>query len=72
MLHYACRGGNLDVVKLLLERGVASVSEQNSDKNLPIGLLFETANDEVDRESIEYIDTVYRMLSAYPLAVSEM
>ena len=39
LLHYACRGGNLGVVKYLLERNVPSVSERNNDNMLPLHLL---------------------------------
>mmetsp|Transcript_27287 Transcript_27287/g.42874 ORF Transcript_27287/g.42874 Transcript_27287/m.42874 type:complete len:82 (-) Transcript_27287:98-343(-) len=42
-----------------------SVSKRNADEKLPIDLLWES--DLVsDRESIEYIESVYRLMRAYP------
>ncbi len=65
-LHYACRGARLEIIALLLDEfGAVSVSKRNTDKKLAIDLLWES--DLVsDRESIEYIDSVYRLMRAYP------
>jgi hypothetical protein len=65
-LHYACRGAKYDTIALLLDKYEAvSVSKRNDDKKLPIDLLWES--DEVeDRESIEYTESVFRLLRAYP------
>ena len=69
ILHYACRGGNLRVVKYLLDKKNAHVSEHNKEKKLPIHLLFESHNDTVDRDSKEYIETVWLLLLAHPETV---
>ncbi len=63
-LHYACRGARHETVALLLDEfGAVSVSKQNADGKLPIDLLWES---NADRESIEYTESVYRLLKAYP------
>ena len=67
-LHYACRGGSLNVVKYLLKANVPSVSERNSNNKLAIHLLFECGENILDRESMEYVETVWQLL----LANSEM
>jgi ankyrin repeat protein len=68
-LHYACRGANYDTIALLLEKYEAvSVSERNAQKKLPIDLLFES-NEVLDRESVEYTESIFRLLRAYPEAV---
>mmetsp|Transcript_14166 Transcript_14166/g.25800 ORF Transcript_14166/g.25800 Transcript_14166/m.25800 type:complete len:110 (+) Transcript_14166:541-870(+) len=68
-LHYACRGGKCGVVKYLLESRVPSVSERNGDNKLPIHFLCESGNDKVDHESPEYVETIWRLLLAYPMTV---
>jgi len=68
-LHYACRGGNYGAVLCLLERGVSSVSERNSENKLPIQLLYGSGNDKVDNRSPEYVETLWRLLLAYPETV---
>eukprot|EP00986_Skeletonema_menzelii_P005191 scaffold1837_cov124-Skeletonema_menzelii.AAC.9 len=69
VLHYACRGAKYETIALLLEMYDAlSVSKRNAQKKLPIDLLWEsTAMD--DRESIEYTDSIFRLLKAYPETV---
>jgi ankyrin repeat protein len=68
-LHHACLGAKHDTIALLLEKyDAVSVSKQNANKKLPIDLLWES--DEVeDRESIEYTESVFRLLKAYPETV---
>jgi hypothetical protein len=68
-LHYACRGGNCGAVKYLLERHVSSASERNGNGDLPFHLLCNTGEDKVDRESLEYVDTIWRLLLAFPITV---
>ena len=67
--HYACREGNCDVIKYLLDKQMAFVSERNADGKLPIHLLFESGEHIVDRESPEYLETIWRLLLAYPETV---
>jgi ankyrin repeat protein len=61
-IHHACLGAKHDTIALLLEKYDAmSVSKHNANKKLPIDLLWES--DEVeDRESIEYTESVFRLL----------
>ena len=52
---------------MLLEKyGAVSVSKRNTLKKLPIYLLWERSNDILDRESIEYTESVFRLLTAHP------
>lgn len=62
-LHRACRKGNCGIAKYLLEQHVPSISERNADDKLPVNLLCES---QVDRESLEYIETIWYLLLAYP------
>ena len=51
---------------MLLEKyDAVSVSKQNAQNKLPIELLWES-NTVNDRESIEYTESVFRLLQAYP------
>ena len=68
-LHYACRGGKCDVVKHLLQANAPSVSERNNENKLAIQLLFECGEETLDRESMEYIETVWQLLLANPEVV---
>jgi ankyrin repeat protein len=64
-LHYACRA-KYDTIALLLEKyGAASVSKRNAHGKLPIDLLWES-NKVSDRESVEYMGSVFQLLKAYP------
>ena len=64
--HYACRGAKYDTISLLLEKfDAVSVSKRNAHKKLPIDLLWES-NEVLDRESVEYTESVFRLLKAYP------
>ena len=65
-LHYACLGAKYDTIALLLEKyDAVSVSMRNAQNKLPIELLWES-NAVEDRESVEYTDSVFRLLKAYP------
>ena len=66
ILHYACRGGNCEVVKYLLDKQSPYVSEHNADKKLPIHLLCQYG---LPPSSLEHTDTVYRLLLADPETV---
>lgn len=73
-LHYACRGGNLGVIKYLLSNHsplvVSSVSERWIDNKMPIHLLCEAGKEKVnDRESTEYIETIWLLLLTNPEAL---
>ena len=70
-LHYACRGGNLNVVKHLLEANVPSVSERNNDNKLAIHLLLECVENTLDRDCLEYVETVWQLLLANPEVVRD-
>ena len=65
-LHYACRGAKYRTIVLLLEEyNGMSVSKQNTQRKLPIELLWESDAVE-DRESTEYVESVFQLLKAYP------
>jgi len=67
-LHHACRA-QFEIITMLLEKyGAASVSKMNAHGKLPIDLLF--VSDRVrDRESIDFTESVFRLLTAYPEAI---
>jgi hypothetical protein len=65
-LHYACHGAKYETITLLLEKyNAVSVSKRNADKKLPIDLLWES-NKVLDRENVEYTESVFLLLRAYP------
>jgi hypothetical protein len=66
LLHYACRGVKHNTIGLLLEKyDAVSVSKRNAQNKLPIDLLWES--DRVrDREGMEYTESVYRLIRAFP------
>ena len=72
LLHYACRGGKCDVVKYLLKVNVPSVSERNNNNKLAIHLLLECGSVILDRESMEYVETVWQLLLANPEVVRDV
>ena len=70
-LHLACRGAKYGTISMLLEReryDAVSVSKRNSQKKLPIDILWER-NEVQDRESVEYTESIFRLLKAYPETV---
>ena len=71
LLHYACRGGKCDVVEYLLEANVPSVSDRNNNNKLAIHLLLECGEETLDRESMEYGETVRQLLLANPEVVRD-
>eukprot|EP00984_Skeletonema_dohrnii_P010075 scaffold3907_cov76-Skeletonema_dohrnii-CCMP3373.AAC.2 len=65
-LHYACCGAKYETITLLLEEyDAVSVLKRNAQKKLPIHLLWES-NSVEDSESVEYSESVFRLLKAYP------
>ena len=70
-LHYACCGAKHDTIALLMEKyGAVPVTKRNAHKQLPIHLLFES-DDVSDREGIEYVESVYRLIGAHPIELFE-
>ena len=64
-LHCACSGAKYDTIALLLGKyDAVSVSKRNAQYKLPIELLWES--DQVDRESVEYTDSIFWLLKAHP------
>ncbi|KAK1734535.1 ankyrin repeat domain-containing protein [Skeletonema marinoi] len=65
-LHFACHCARHEFIALLLGKynGV-SVSKRNAHGKLPIDLLWES-NVVLDRDSVEYTESVFRLLKAYP------
>ena len=71
-LHHACRGGNCEVISYLLETPMASasVSERNVNSLLPIQLFCDIVNrSEEEKDTPEYTETIWRLLTAYPEAI---
>ena len=69
-LHHACHAGNCEAVNYLLDRQVASVSERNTNDKLPIHLLCDAANERWGlRDTPLYVETIWRLLLAYPETV---
>ncbi len=71
MLHHACLGANHAVITLLLDKkyGSMSVSKRNAHGQLPIDLLLEN-NEFCDEESVEYTESIYRLLRANPETIT--
>ena len=71
VLHYACRGAKHGNIGLLLETyDAVSVSKRNADGKLPIDLLWES-KEVSDRESVEYTESVFRLLRANPEMINQ-
>eukprot|EP00956_Cyclotella_meneghiniana_P030443 scaffold76682_cov82-Cyclotella_meneghiniana.AAC.3 len=68
LLHYACRGGNVDVVRYLLEKGhLRAVSVKNRDEKLPIDLLNEfVRKNQSEEHDVKYVDIIWHLLLADP------
>ena len=65
-LHLACHCARHHIIAMLLEKyDAVSVSKRNAQKKLPIYLLWES-NLVPDRESVEYTESIFRLLKAYP------
>ena len=72
VLHYACRGAKYGTIALLLEKyDAASVSKTNAQGKLPVDLLWDS-NEVEDRESLEYTESVFRLLKAYPAMFGQL
>ena len=70
-LHYACRGAKHGNIGLLLETyNAVSVSKRNAHDKLPIHLLWES-KEVSDRESLEYMESVFRLLRAQPEMINQ-
>eukprot|EP00984_Skeletonema_dohrnii_P031635 scaffold24379_cov115-Skeletonema_dohrnii-CCMP3373.AAC.2 len=78
-LHIAWTGTQLSIllatlldmrsIALLLDKfDAVSVSKRNAHEKLPIDLLWES-NEVEDKESVEYTESVFRLLTAYPETV---
>jgi len=68
-LHIACHFARHEIIALLLDKfDAVSVSKRNNCKKLPIDLLWES-NEVEDKESVEYTESVFRLLTAYPETV---
>ena len=67
-LHHACQNATYDTIAMLLEDYDAiSVSRQNYQQKLPIDLLWDSSA--VDRDDLEYVESTFRLLKAYPETV---
>ena len=60
-----------DSISMLLEKyAAASVSKRNADGKLPIDLLWES-NEVSDRESVEYTESIFRLIRANPEMINQ-
>jgi ankyrin repeat protein len=66
-LHYACHDAKHKMIALLTET-YGAVSKRNARNELPIHLLL-LSNEVSDRECIEYTDSIFRLIRAYPETV---
>eukprot|EP00574_Skeletonema_japonicum_P004510 CAMPEP_0201718608 /NCGR_PEP_ID=MMETSP0593-20130828/4083_1 /ASSEMBLY_ACC=CAM_ASM_000672 /TAXON_ID=267983 /ORGANISM="Skeletonema japonicum, Strain CCMP2506" /LENGTH=789 /DNA_ID=CAMNT_0048208949 /DNA_START=76 /DNA_END=2445 /DNA_ORIENTATION=+ len=69
ILHYACRGGNLAIVKYLLgsHAPLVALATVNAKGELPIHLLCQAGKEEkVDKDCTEYMETIWQLLLANP------
>eukprot|EP00956_Cyclotella_meneghiniana_P032135 scaffold86992_cov70-Cyclotella_meneghiniana.AAC.1 len=68
LLHYACRGGNVDVVRYLLEtENLRAVSVKNKRNKLPMDLFNEFVQDSMnDEHDVKYVDIIWHLLLADP------
>eukprot|EP00956_Cyclotella_meneghiniana_P015399 scaffold23547_cov59-Cyclotella_meneghiniana.AAC.1 len=68
LLHHACCGGNVDVVKYILKEGqIVLVSEKNKDEKLPIHLFNEFVKGRRNKKNdIKYVETIWHLLLADP------
>ena len=70
-LHKACRGGHLHLIKELIEVHPPSVLVRNHRNELPIFILCKrSGKDDEVKESVEYIETIWKLLLAHPETVS--
>ncbi len=68
-LHHACRGASHAIIALLTEHHI-SISKRNAHGQLPIDLLLLQNKNEVrDEERVEYTESIYRLLRAYPMTL---
>src|SRR6056300_306152 len=69
-LHHACIGASHEIIALLIAKhGFASVAKRNAHNQLPIDLLLQNKNEVSDKESVEYTESIYRLLRANPEAL---
>eukprot|EP00956_Cyclotella_meneghiniana_P001031 scaffold1235_cov25-Cyclotella_meneghiniana.AAC.4 len=73
LLHYACRGGNVDVVGYLLKtEHLRTVSLKNKDGQLPIDVFKEFVQENPSEErDVEYVDVIRHLLLADPEIVQD-
>ena len=70
-LHKACRGGYLHLIKEIIDMQPASVSVRNNQNELPIFILCKrSGKDDEVRDSVEYTETIWKLLLAHPETVS--
>ena len=71
-LHLLCRSARHDIIALFLDEfDAVSVSTRNADEKLPIDLLSES-NAVEDRHSMEYVESLYRLLRANPEMIMDI
>ena len=71
-LHHVCRTANHAIIALLLDKyGAMYVAKRNSHGQLSIDLLLQNKNEvrDGDEESVQYTESIYRLLRAYPMTL---
>ena len=69
VLHYACRGNNFKIVNYLFTKHMQLVTKRNNEGDLPLYLLCSIAGEEENNSKtndIEHLETILRLLLAYP------
>ena len=70
-LHKACRGGHLHLIKEIIDLQPSSVSVRNNMNELPVFILCKrSGKDKEVRDSVEYTETIWKLLLAHPETVS--
>jgi len=70
-LHKACRGGHLSLIKEIVDMQPASISVRNNQNELPIFILCKrSGKDKEVRESVEYTESIWKLLLAHPETVT--
>jgi len=66
-LHCACRGGNYDVIALLVEQyPSASVAMRNANQHQPIELLLANNHEHMDQDNTGYDSSIFLLFRANP------
>jgi ankyrin repeat protein len=71
-LHLACLGGHCNLVNHILDRDVYGVSPPNADHKLKLPIQALIYHADCDRDSLEYVEAVGRLLYANPVSITDL